>query len=501
MKKLLFISVLSLFCLLVNGQTPAGVPTVQYSGKWYRFTQFLQADSAFIPGHRDTLWTPRFTGTQVYWENGGVDTATWYWTGVQWFKINNGSGNLTGSGVANQIAFWNGTSSLTGATGLTYNGTTDVTINTARLGYHSGRQNLYFGLSALGNNTSSYNTGIGDNSLIDATGNYNTALGYVSGRSPAGSKSVFVGAYSGLTADSSNNTLIGYYSLLYGYGQQNTAVGSNTAMGIVDDTANILNSHITVSSTTIVGTDVAAFITLAGLSVNQYADFSCTFYNTPHSIGGAVVESTIYFKGQVTATNTIRVTGLGTFTGQGTGVFNITLYTVVNNSTAIGYATVATQSNQVAIGNANVTQLKSGNAKFDVSQTPTDNYLWTYDTTAGLSKLKAPYGAPTALTDGATITFNIALNHTLSKDASVTLGGNRTLAMTNLSAGDRGSLIVTQDGTGSRTLTVPAGSKIAFGYGASLVLYLSTAANARDIVYWYYNGTTLFFTGIATDFQ
>jgi len=499
MKKILFIFILSLACFFANSQTP-NVTTVQYSGKIYRFP-FIRIDSGYIPPHRDTAWTPVYTGTQVYWEHAGVDTATWYYTGGGWFKITNGGGTITGSGTANQLTFWTGTSSISGGSFLTTNGTTDITINTARLGYHSGRQNLYFGLSALGNNTSSYNTGIGDNALIDATGNYNTALGYVSGRSPAGSKSVFVGAYSGLTADSSNNTLIGYYSLLYGYGQQNTAVGSNTAMGVVDDTANILNSHITVSSTTLVGTDIAAFITLAGLSVNQYADFSCTFYNTPPSIGGAVVESTIYFKGQVTATNTIRVTGLGTFTGQGTGVFNITLYTVVNNSTAIGYNTIATQSNQVAIGNANVTQLKSGNAKFDVSQTPTDNYLWTYDTTAGLSKLKAPYGAPLTLAYGATTTMNVALNHTLSKDFTVTLTGNAVLVMSNLTAGDRGVLTVIQDGTGGRQLTVPASSKIAFGYGASLVLYLSTAPNANDDVYWRYDGTVIKWSGIATDFQ
>jgi hypothetical protein len=61
----------------------------------------------------------------------------------------------------------------------------------------------------------------------------------------------------------------------------------------------------------------------------------------------------------------------------------------------------------------------------------------------------AQRGAITALTDGATITPDFAA----SNNFSVTLGGNRTLANpTNLTAGQSGSIFITQDGTGSRTL-------------------------------------------------
>ena len=55
----------------------------------------------------------------------------------------------------------------------------------------------------------------------------------------------------------------------------------------------------------------------------------------------------------------------------------------------------------------------------------------------------------TALTDGATITPDFSA----SCNFSVTLGGNRTLANpTGLVAGQSGSIFITQDGTGSRTL-------------------------------------------------
>ena len=85
----------------------------------------------------------------------------------------------------------------------------------------------------------------------------------------------------------------------------------------------------------------------------------------------------------------------------------------------------------------------------------------------------AQRGSITALTDGATITpdFSVANNF------SVTLGGNRTLANpSNLTAGQSGSIFVSQDGTGSRTLAY--GSQWDFAGGTAPTL--STAASAVD---------------------
>lgn len=94
--------------------------------------------------------------------------------------------------------------------------------------------------------------------------------------------------------------------------------------------------------------------------------------------------------------------------------------------------------------------------------------------------------ATQTLTDGATITWN--LNSGLN--AVVTLGGNRTLSITNLRDGDYFTLIVKQDGTGSRTLTLPASTKVIAG-GAGAVT-LTTTASAQDILTFYYSGTTLY---------
>ena len=85
----------------------------------------------------------------------------------------------------------------------------------------------------------------------------------------------------------------------------------------------------------------------------------------------------------------------------------------------------------------------------------------------------AQRGSITALTDGATITPDFAV----ANNFSVTLGGNRTLANpSNLTAGQSGSIFVSQDGTGSRTLAY--GSSWDFAGGTAPTL--STAASAVD---------------------
>ena len=90
----------------------------------------------------------------------------------------------------------------------------------------------------------------------------------------------------------------------------------------------------------------------------------------------------------------------------------------------------------------------------------------------------AQRGTITALTDGATITPNFAT----SNNFSVTLGGNRTLANpTNQTAGQSGVIVITQDGTGSRTLAY--GSNFKFPGGTAPTL--TTTANAVDVLAYY----------------
>jgi hypothetical protein len=92
------------------------------------------------------------------------------------------------------------------------------------------------------------------------------------------------------------------------------------------------------------------------------------------------------------------------------------------------------------------------------------------------------YIAETTLTDGATIDWDMATQSV----AKVTLAGNRTLnAPTNGSTGQFCSLLIIQDGTGSRTLTWNA----VFEFTTDTAPTLTTTAGLADLFTFRYNGT------------
>ena len=85
------------------------------------------------------------------------------------------------------------------------------------------------------------------------------------------------------------------------------------------------------------------------------------------------------------------------------------------------------------------------------------------------------------LTDASTVTWNSLT----SPVAKVTLGGNRTIAAaTGAVAGTFASLLVIQDGTGSRTVTWNA----AYEFAADTAPTLTTTANLGDLFVFRYNG-------------
>lgn len=105
-------------------------------------------------------------------------------------------------------------------------------------------------------------------------------------------------------------------------------------------------------------------------------------------------------------------------------------------------------------------------------------------TTDGSSASWIDIDATQTLTDAATINWNMT-NGTI---ATVTLGGNRTMAApTNLGARPV-ILVVNQDATGSRTITWNS----VFKWPAGSAPVLSTAANAKDIFSFFTDGTNLY---------
>ncbi len=94
------------------------------------------------------------------------------------------------------------------------------------------------------------------------------------------------------------------------------------------------------------------------------------------------------------------------------------------------------------------------------------------------SYTKAQRGTPVALTDAATVSINLSQGNNFT----LTLGGNRTLgAPSNVTAGQSGVIVVTQDGTGSRTLAYNSIYKFAGGTAPTL----TTTASAVDVLAYY----------------
>ena len=114
----------------------------------------------------------------------------------------------------------------------------------------------------------------------------------------------------------------------------------------------------------------------------------------------------------------------------------------------------------------------AGTASIDPASDPTN---W--------KRISLSFDEEQTLADGATINWDAALGNI----ATVTLGGNRTLAApTNLEVGSY-ILTVIQDGTGNRTLTLPS----IFETGGGAAPVWSTAAGAKDVITAVYRGGKL----------
>jgi hypothetical protein len=203
--------------------------------------------------------------------------------------------------------------------------------------------------------------------------------------------------------------------------------------------------------------------------------------NTLTDIASALTDS-LAADGQTTATGNLqmgnnRITGLATPTVSTDAVTKAYADALVSGGT--GSFTTLTVTGTTTLATALTGVLKGTSGVVSVATAGTDY--------AGISTAQSftagQRGSVSALTDGATITpnFNTANNF------SLTLGGNRTLANpTNITAGQSGVIVITQDGTGSRTLAY--GSYWDFSGGTAPTL--TTAANAVDVLVYYVNSAT-----------
>ena len=144
-----------------------------------------------------------------------------------------------------------------------------------------------------------------------------------------------------------------------------------------------------------------------------------------------------------------------------------------NGNEVIKMAQVASAVNELTVtnaatGNPVLLSATGGDTNIDLKLVPKGT---------GKTLADATYGAITADADGATVTFNMATTNR----HTVTLGGNRTFAVSNVSVGQFFVIRVLQDGTGSRTVTWFTTIKWAGGAAPTLT---TTASKADMFIFF-----------------
>ena len=211
---------------------------------------------------------------------------------------------------------------------------------------------------------------------------------------------------------------------------------------------------------TIANADIS---TTAEIAVNKLANGSARQLLQTASNGTDVM-----FTSDVDVPGTLDVTGVATFdsTSTFTGVATFNANIVMEGTSADDHELTLTC-----------------NPTSDVTVTLPDATTTVAGLAVAQSFTKAQRGTPVALTDAATIAVDLSLGNNFT----VTLAGNRTLgAPTNTTAGQSGVIVVTQDGTGSRTLAYNSAYKFAGGTAPTL----TTTASAVDVLAYYVESAT-----------
>lgn len=174
MKKIINILLLSLaisFGLKAQTQLPSVLPNPKSPTSFY-WIGWLKGDSGIINAVRDTLFTPRYPGTQVVWQHAGTDTLLWWWTGQRWLSPatsgGGGGGNFSSFSFTNQNGI---TGTVTQATGPNVNLALGTNLNgiVNANGTGFGTVTIGAGLTYVGNVLSA-NTGTALNALISGNG-------------------------------------------------------------------------------------------------------------------------------------------------------------------------------------------------------------------------------------------------------------------------------------------------------------------------------------------
>ena len=261
----------------------------------------------------------------------------------------------------------------------------------------------------------------------------------------------------------------------------------NTRTAVTDNDTTV--SSMSFSTPTITLTDSAgdevtvnisslADSALATISTAGKVDIGALEIDGGTDIGEAIVDADLFIvdNGAGGTNRKTAASRIATYVGASAGAFGIANLDI-DGGTDIGEAIVDADLFIVdnGAGGTNRKATASRVATYTTAEAVGTANTWT----AGQR------GEITALSDGATITIDMAD----SNNFSVTLGGNRTFANpSNDTAGQSGSIFITQDGTGSRTASWGTDWEFAGGTAPTL----TTTAGASDrIDYVIKSGTSI----------
>ena len=250
------------------------------------------------------------------------------------------------------------------------------------------------------------------------------------------------------------------------------SLNTNVASHTLSLTANIVSIGNLNTSVTSNITNTASNTTAIG---NLNTSMAANTTNIATNTSAIAAEATTARAAELTLTNNVA-SNTASITANKTSINNLNTNVVSNISSINSLNTTIAAATNSNTANTIVKRDASGNFSAGTINATTIN-----------TPIYA--SSPQVLTDGATISWN----PTLGLNASVTLAGNRTLSFFSTPvAGSYGTLVVTQDGTGGRTLTLPSTSNLVLGSSATTTIALSTAANAKDILNFYYDGTNCY---------
>jgi hypothetical protein len=240
------------------------------------------------------------------------------------------------------------------------------------------------------------------------------------------SKTIATGSFAFTVSNSSTDTIF--------------SVGQRVRIASQANTSNWMEGPITVYS----GTSMTVVVDLINGS-GTAADWIVVLTGQPATLGGTLTSN-----------------------------LNTGAYAIISTSGA-NIPITPDSTGQVVITNANLTSASNGN----ITITPNGTGLVNITNTKLNTFREVVYAIGSA---GGAQTPNISLGSI----QTITLTSNLTFSsITNIAAGQSFVLIVTQDGTGSRTLT----STMKFSGGTKT---LSTAAGSIDVIGVFYDGATYY---------